>query len=332
MVAGARFAPSVAGGQLERTRRVYRMWMIPVADSVSVGELVDRLSGWLRRLPPAQDRIDRLIGDLSDRFGARLDSISAEVCVDIEHAAWQYCRHLRLEFDPRGTALPDEQSPGWPDPDPAEVGAAAAGVAGLSRLDHGRCVIRLDRLDPLPLAQPYLDAAFALARDARGIVLDLRDNGGGDPSTVARIAGWLLGDASTRLSEVTYRDRRRQWWTPDLPAGTAVPADVPVAVLTSTNTFSSAEALVYHLRSRGRVSVVGEATPGAADHVTPIQLTATVRGLLPEGYVTDAVTGANWEGHGIHPDITCRASEALPTALNHLGGHASTADDSGDRT
>ena len=74
-----------------------------------------------------------------------------------------------------------------------------------------------------------------------------------------------------------------------------------------------------------------QATPGAADHVTPIQLTTTVRGLLPEAYVTDALTGTNWEGHGIRPDIPCQASEALSTALSHLDGNAPAVDDLGDR-
>ncbi|WP_405060211.1 S41 family peptidase [Kribbella sp. NBC_01505] len=43
----------------------------------------------------------------------------------------------------------------------------------------------------------------------------------------------------------------------------------PVAVLVGPGTFSSGEALAYHLRVRGRVTVVGETTPGAADHITP---------------------------------------------------------------
>ena len=135
-------------------------------------------------------------------------------------------------------------------------------VRQVSRLDTGGCLIRVDGFESLSLAQPYLDAAFALARGATGIVLDLRSNGGGDPETVAYLAGQFLGDKAVRLSEVTYRDHGRQWWTPDLPAGTAVPAGLPVAVLVSGRTFSCGEALAYHLQARGRVTIVGERTPG----------------------------------------------------------------------
>ncbi|WP_430640823.1 S41 family peptidase [Couchioplanes caeruleus] len=71
------------------------------------------------------------------------------------------------------------------------------------------------------------------------------------------MAGRLLGDDATHLSDVTYRDRVRQWWTPDLPAGTALTQ--PPAVLVSGHTYSSAEALAHHLQARGRAIVVGGA-------------------------------------------------------------------------
>jgi C-terminal processing protease CtpA/Prc len=51
----------------------------------------------------------------------------------------------------------------------------------------------------IPGAQPYVDAAFTLARGVSAVVLDLRDNGGGDPATVARVAGLLLGDDAVHL-------------------------------------------------------------------------------------------------------------------------------------
>jgi C-terminal processing protease CtpA/Prc len=194
----------------------------------------------------------------------------------------------------------------------------AAQVRQVSRLDRGACLIRIDGFESLSIAQPYLDAAFALARGATGIVLDLRSNAGGYPETVAYLAGRLLGDKAVPLSEVTYRDHRRQWWTPDLPIGTAVPADMPVAVLVSGRTFSSGEALAYHLQARGRVTIVGERTPGAADHVTDIRLAATVTGELPSGYCTDSVTGTNWEGRGVAPQVDCAADDAIDAALAHL--------------
>jgi C-terminal processing protease CtpA/Prc len=126
----------------------------------------------------------------------------------------------------------------------------------------------------------------------------------------------LLGDTPTQLSEVVYPDRRREWWAPALPSGTSLRQ--PVAVLVGPGTFSSGEALAYHLQARGRVTVVGETTPGAADHVTPIRLAPTVMADLPEAYVVDTITGTNWEGVGVVPDIVCAPDTVIETALAAL--------------
>ena len=64
------------------------------------------------------------------------------------------------------------------------------------------------------------------------------------------------------------------------------------------------------------MTVVGEATPGAADHVLPIRLASTVLAHVPRAYVRDALTGSNWEGVGVVPDAACPAGDALDAALS----------------
>jgi hypothetical protein len=283
----------------------------------TVAELADRLAYWLGRLSPEHERYRELAAELTAAYGHRTDPLTAATVREVERTAWTRSRHLVLTHDPDHPGPPDVDSPGWPDPDPDDVRARAGGVSAVSRVD-GAWVLRLDGLEAPDLARPYLAAAFALARDATALVLDLRGNGGGEPAMVALVAGWLLGGRPAPLSEVVYRTRRRRWSTPD-DAGAA--PDRPAAVLVGPGTFSSGEALAYHLRVRGRVVVVGERTPGAADHVVPIRLTRTVTGQLPEAYVVDAVTGANWEGTGVVPDVDCPADQALPVALARLATH-----------
>ncbi|MEU4624687.1 S41 family peptidase [Actinoplanes sp. NPDC023801] len=271
------------------------------------------LTGWLRRLMPPGPRLDRLTADLEDTFADRPEPLTAAGCRAVEACARMHTRHLELHFDAGGTAEPDTRSHGWPPVDPEQVRARAAGVREVRRLADGTFALTLDTLDPVEYAGPYLEAAFALARGAGRLVLDLRGNGGGDPGTLALIAEHLLGDGAEALSEVIYRDRRRQWWTRTRPPGSALTQDL--AVLVSSHTYSSAEALAYHLQVRGRAVIVGETTRGAADHVTPVRLTGQVVGLLPEGTVIDAVTGSNWEGSGVRPDVACTAEEAWEVAL-----------------
>ena len=117
------------------------------------------------------------------------------------------------------------------------------------------------------------------------------------------------------LSSVVYRDRVRHWTTPD---GPTIPADVPVVILVSDRTYSSGEALAYHLQARGRGRLFGQRTPGAADHVTPVNLTPEVRAILPEAYAVDTVTGSNWEGSGVRPDVETGPDDTEEVALAAL--------------
>lgn len=293
------------------TLLLYRQIMTTVRD-VTV-----RLTTWLDRLMPVGDRWSALTRELA-RFGDDDRPVTAELCAEIESAAWRVSRHLALIFEPDGTAPPDTEAGRWPAQDPVTVRARAASVSQSRRLPDRTALIRIDGLDEVGLAKPYVDVAFAHARGARRLVLDLRANGGGDPATVALIAGWLLGDTAVQLSEVVDQQRRRQWWTADRPAGSALREDA--CVLVSRATFSSGEALAYHLQARGRVLVVGEATPGAADHVLPVRLAPTVLAHVPQAYVVDSVTDGNWEGTGVQPDVKTTADQALATALTTMDG------------
>ena len=282
--------------------------------------LTSGLCGWLDRLFPDRDRGERLQQALRERFGDDTRAVDAELCAEIETAAHAFSRHFALEYVEDGSLVPDRDPPGWPPQDPGEVALRAGSVGEVRRLPDGVGVLALDSLDSVHLAAPYLEAAFALLRGARGVVLDLRRNGGGDPGTVALVLDWLLGERPTHISDVIYRDRTRQWWTTGRLGELALPPGTPVAVLISGRTFSSGEALAYHIQSQGRARLVGERTPGAADHITPVRVTSDVRAFVPEAVVRDAVSGSNWEGTGVVPDVACDAAEALDAALEVLRG------------
>jgi C-terminal processing protease CtpA/Prc len=101
-------------------------------------------------------------------------------------------------------------------------------------------------------------------------------------------------------------------------ADLAMRRETPVMVLVSDHTFSSGEALAHHLQGQGRARLVGQRTPGAADHIIPGRISSHVRAFLPEARVRDAVTGTNWERTGVVPDIPCEPAEALDAAVEAL--------------
>jgi hypothetical protein len=84
-------------------------------------------------------------------------------------------------------------------------------VGTVTRDPDGAGVLALDGLDGVHIAGPYLQAAFALLQGARGVVLDLRRNGAGDPGTVMLVLDWLLGTETTPISGVLCKDRAREW-------------------------------------------------------------------------------------------------------------------------
>jgi hypothetical protein len=284
----------------------------------TVGALAWQLCAWIDRLFPDADRGERLKRALDEQFGDDARAVSDDLCREVEAVAQDFSRHLALEYVADGSLVPDTEPPGWPPQDPREVQLRAGSVGEVTRHSDGVGVLALNGLDGVHIGAPYLTAAFALLRGARGVVLDLRRNGGGDPGTVTLVLDWLLGGEPTHICDVIYRVHTRQWWTTGRLADLAPPPETPVSVLVSERTFSSGEALAYHLQSQGRGRLVGQRTPGAADHITPVRVSGHVRAFLPEARVRDAVTETNWEGTGVVPDIPCEPADALEAAIEEL--------------
>lgn len=287
----------------------------------NVRTLVDALANWASRLVPDPDRARRLNRDLSELVDSQaLDPVSPltpEVLSVVEASCHRTARHLTLQWHPE-PAEPDTQPPGWPAVSAAEVADRAGCLRSIER--HERTgELRLDGFDEVAAASPYLRAAFTLLRDCDALLLDLRFNGGGALSSLAMVAEFVLGPTPTLLATVHYRDRpARQWWTTGGLGDLSLAAETRVAVLIGPGTYSSGEALAYHLRSRGRVRVFGHRTPGAADHVTPVRVTPSVTALMPEATPADPVTDTNWEGVGVSPDTTCDPADAPSIARQWL--------------
>jgi C-terminal processing protease CtpA/Prc len=154
---------------------------------------------------------------------------------------------------------------------------------------------------------------FLVHTDA--LIIDLRENGGGGISMFQLLMSYLH-DGRQQLSGIHIRasDTDMQIWTHGFVSGPRL-ADVPVWVLVSERTFSAAEAFAYDLKHMGRGTIVGEVTRGGAHLVRGTddpELHITVH--VPFARAVSPVTGGNWEGVGVQPDLPVPAGEALAVA------------------
>ncbi|MFE4512992.1 S41 family peptidase [Kitasatospora sp. NPDC056783] len=196
--------------------------------------------------------------------------------------------------------------------------ASLGGVPRVELLDHGVAVLEIaPKMFPLDWAARPLAAALSLVAPARALVLDLRRNTGGDPDTVAFVCGYLL-DGRTHLNTVVSRQGEvaAQSWTPPFVPGARFGADKPLYVLTSANTFSAGEELAYDLQQLGRAEIVGEATRGGAHPRDGWTVHPHLELSVPVARAVNPVSGTNWEGTGVRPDVPCDAGAALDRALS----------------
>ncbi|MDX1491703.1 MAG: S41 family peptidase [Pseudohongiellaceae bacterium] len=158
-----------------------------------------------------------------------------------------------------------------------------------------------------------LGTAMNMLKDTGGLVIDLRENYGGMPETVALLASYFLGPQSIHVDSIYWKetDTVEEFWTNPVLNGAWYGTERPLVILTSANTFSAAEAFTYAMQAFGRAEIVGEtslggANPGGIQHVAE-----TFNLFVPNGRAFSAVTGKNWEGVGVTPNYPVPADKAL---------------------
>jgi C-terminal processing protease CtpA/Prc len=224
-------------------------------------------------------------------------------------------RHLRLKH--HADPVSPEQGAATGDSMRRDFDASLGGAPRVELLDGGVAVVELaPMLFPLEWAAEPLSAALTLASRAQALIVDLRANRGGDPDTVAFVCSYLL-DERTHLNTMYWRggdERSEQSWSlPHVP-GARFGGSKPVYVLCSDSTFSAAEELAYDLQQLGRAVVVGERTRGGAHPCMGWTVHPHLEATVPVGRAINPVSGTNWEGTGVQPDVPCAAADAFDQA------------------
>jgi hypothetical protein len=164
-------------------------------------------------------------------------------------------------------------------------------------------------------------SAMRLLQYADALILDLRDNVGGSPETVALLCGYLFDTPATPLFDIVSRaGQHMSYTTADV---TPRSGSRPVFILISARTFSAGEGLAFLLQEARRAVVIGERTAGAANPGRAYPVAEGFEVNVPNGQVRSAKTGANWEGTGVTPDVPVPAADAL-TVARHRAAAALT--------
>lgn len=175
--------------------------------------------------------------------------------------------------------------------------------------------LKFDNFVDAAYAGPTAVAAMNFLANVDALIIDLRENGGGNPSMIQLIISYFYKDpVHINSFYIRKEDTTQQFWTLPYVPGPRM-EDVDIYVLTSSYTFSGAEEFSYDLQSMKRGTIIGETTGGGAHPVeTRFFQNLNVAMRLPYGRAINPITGTNWEGVGVIPDIKCPEDQALNVA------------------
>ncbi|MFC8518557.1 S41 family peptidase [Streptomyces sp. NPDC057257] len=289
---------------------------VPVTD---VPAIVDETARLLTEHYVFPDVAEQLAALLRRRLAeGAYDVASAEELGSLVSADLQSLNsdpHLRLMYHPE--RVPQGRGEAAEAAMRREFDTSLGGVPHVQLLEGGTALLELAPvLFPLAWSAEPLTAALTLVARADVLVLDLRSTRGGDPDAVAYICSYLL-DERTHLNTLYARvgDRYDQYWTQPHVPGARFGGTKPLYVLTGSRTFSAAEELAYDLQQLGRATVVGEPTRGGAHPREGWTVHPNLEATIPVARAINPVSGTNWEGTGVLPDVPCPAPEAVDRTL-----------------
>lgn len=189
------------------------------------------------------------------------------------------------------------------------------GFEKVERLNGNIGYMELDGFVTAELGAETAIAAMQFLANTDALIIDLRYNGGGVPGTAQLIISYFFSERPVHYHSIYWRqgDRTEQFWTlPYLPGRRYV--EKPVYVLMGKRTLSAPESFAYSLQAQKRVTVVGEVSAGGANPGREFRINEHFQIFVPTGRATNPVTGTNWEGAGVKPDIETTFAHALKTA------------------
>jgi hypothetical protein len=223
-------------------------------------------------------------------------------------------RHLRVGVRPPGETPVVDDSPEARERMKQEMRRVNYGFQKVEILPGNLGYLDLRMFMTPLIAGETAVAAMNFLGNCDALIVDLRQNGGGEPAMIQLLSTYLFSEP-THLNDLYFRkgEKRDQYWTLPYAPGPKL-AGVPVFVLTSSRTFSGAEEFANNLKVLKRATLVGETTGGGANPGEGFPIAPFFRCFIPTGRAINPTTGTNWEGTGVEPDLKVPERDALLTA------------------
>ena len=295
----------------------------PVAPKLSAAERGEVLQALEKKLdanyvfPDVAARINTALAAKAGAYAGAATAVDFGDMLSKDLRALGDDRHFRVFFDPdfhpRQTpdAVPSAEDMARQRVEAAEL---AYGVEKVMRLPGNVAYVELRGFGPTELVASAYASTLALVQGSDALILDLRRNGGGSPTSVALWMSYFFAQGDERhLNDIYTRstNETQQFWTT-----TAVGERYakPVWVLVSSRTFSGGEECAYDFQTQKRATLVGETTGGGANAGDRFGLGHGLVANIPTARAINPVTHTNWEHVGVKPDVEVPAAQAQQAA------------------
>ncbi|MEE1944534.1 S41 family peptidase [Pedobacter sp. KR3-3] len=222
-------------------------------------------------------------------------------------------KHLNLWYNsnkPATQTSPQEQEASFM----RQMKRVNLGLPKIDILEGNVGYLKIEGFGPVEKVGETCSGAMMFLANTDALIIDLRDNQGGEPDLVQYLASYFFDDKPILLNSLYYRKKNKtdEYWT--VPVKGSKYTDKPVFILINNTTFSAGEELAYDLKTQHKALLVGETTGGGANDGEVFELGNGFFAFIPTGKAINPITHTNWEGTGVAPDVAVPATKALTTA------------------
>jgi len=167
--------------------------------------------------------------------------------------------------------------------------------------------------EDLSFWEEAMDSIMEDLQDTRAIIVDLRDNGGGEDEAGRLIASYFT-DSEAPYMKVRYKngpnpndfEAVREW---SIAPSKGTPYTKPLVMLTDRYCISAGETFGLALKTLPQMIHVGDTTNAAFSDTVDRELPNRWQYRIPVAEVTDQ-NDVSWEGIGLIPDFVIRNEDA----------------------